>query len=94
MKKNSFNLKNKNIIITGGNGFLGSQITEVLIEEEANFFIIDIKKSKKKNSAKQFYSDITKENELKKILNYFKLKKIKIDVLINNAAIDYAPKKK
>lgn len=93
MKKNSFNLKNKNIIITGGNGFLGSQITEVLIEEEANVFIIDIKKSKKKNSAKQFYSDITKENELKKILNYFKLKKIKIDVLINNAAIDYAPKK-
>ena len=58
MKKNSFNLKNKNIIITGGNGFLGSQITEVLIEEEANVFIIDIKKSKKKNSAKQFYSDI------------------------------------
>ena len=48
MKKNSFNLKNKNIIITGGNGFLGSQITEVLIEEEANVFIIDIKKSKKK----------------------------------------------
>ena len=93
MKKNSFNLKNKNIIITGGNGFLGSQITEVLIEEEANVFIIDIQKSKKKNSAKQFYSDITKENELKKILNYFKLKKIKIDVLINNAAIDYAPKK-
>jgi short-subunit dehydrogenase len=87
MKKNSFNLKNKNIIITGGNGFLGSQITEVLIEEEANVFIIDIQKSKKKNSAKQFYSDITKENELKKILNYFKLKKIQIDVLINNAAI-------
>jgi NAD(P)-dependent dehydrogenase (short-subunit alcohol dehydrogenase family) len=93
MKKNSFNLKNKNIIITGGNGFLGSQITEVLIEEEANVFIIDIQKSKKKNSAKQFYSDITKENELKKILNYFKLKKIQIDVLINNAAINYAPKK-
>ncbi len=93
-KKNiNFNLKNKNIIITGGNGFLGRQITDALINEEANVFIIDIKKPKKKTSAKFFYSDITKENNLKKILNFFKKKKIKVDVLINNAAVNYSPKK-
>ena len=47
MKKVSFNLKNKNIIITGGNGFLGSQIIPALLKEKANVFVIDIKKSKK-----------------------------------------------
>jgi NAD(P)-dependent dehydrogenase (short-subunit alcohol dehydrogenase family) len=93
MKKNSFNLNNKNIIITGGNGFLGSQITDALLSENANVYIVDIKKPKKKTSVKHFTSDITNENELKKILKFFKLKKIKIDVLINNAAIDYPPSK-
>ena len=93
MKKTSFNLRNKNIIITGGNGFLGSQIIDALLNERANVYIIDIKQKNKKSSAKYFKSDITNENELVKILNYFKLKKIKIDVLINNAAIDYPPSK-
>ena len=93
MKNTSFNLNNKNIIITGGLGFLGSQITNALLSEKANVYIIDIKKPKKKTSAKYFKSDITNENELIKILKFFKLKKIKIDVLINNAAIDYPPLK-
>ena len=93
MKKISLNLKNKNIIITGGNGFLGSQITNALINEKANVYIIDIKKPRKITSTKYFKSDITNEQDLKKILKFFKLKKIKIDVLINNAAIDYPPLK-
>ena len=92
MKKTSFNLNNKNIIITGGNGFLGSQIVDALQNEGANVYVIDIKKPKKK-SAKHFVSDITNESELEKILKFFKLRKIKIDVLINNAAIDYVPSK-
>ncbi len=92
MKKYRFNLKNKNIIITGGSGFLGSQIVNAFLSEKANVYILDLKKPKK-NSAKYFKSDITNENDLKKILSYFKKRKIKIDVLINNAAIDYAPKK-
>lgn len=93
MKKISLNLKNKNIIITGGSGFLGRQITDALNSQNANVYIIDIKKPKKKSSAIYFRSDITNEIELKKILKYFKSKKIKIDVLINNAAIDYPPGK-
>jgi|TARA_B100001093_G_scaffold16170_1_gene14753 NAD(P)-dependent dehydrogenase (short-subunit alcohol dehydrogenase family) len=92
MKKTSFNLNNKNIIITGGNGFLGSQIVDALLNEGANVYVIDIKKHKKK-LAKHFISDITNESELEKILKFFKLRKIKIDVLINNAAVDYAPSK-
>ena len=49
MKKSALNLKNKNIIITGGNGFLGSQITNALLNEKANVYIIDVTKTKKKN---------------------------------------------
>ena len=93
MKKISLNLEDKNIIITGGNGFLGTQITNALLNEEANVYIIDIKKPKKKTSAKYFKSDITNEQDLKKILKFFELNKIKVDVLINNAAIDYSPLK-
>ena len=93
MKRILFNLKNKNIVLTGGNGFLGSQITNSLLNERANVYIIDIKEPKKKTSAKYFKSDITNEQDLKKILKFFKLNKIKVDVLINNAAIDYPPLK-
>lgn len=92
MKKLSFNLENKNIIITGGSGFLGNQITEAFLNEKSNVYIIDIKRPKKK-SVKYFNSDISNEEELKKILNYFKKRKLKIDILINNAAIDYSPGK-
>ena len=49
MKKASFNLNNKNIIITGGNGFLGGQIRDALLNEKANVYVIDIKKPKKKH---------------------------------------------
>jgi NAD(P)-dependent dehydrogenase (short-subunit alcohol dehydrogenase family) len=90
----SFNLKNKNIIITGGFGFLGTQITNALLRQKANVYVIDIKKPKKITKTKYFETDITKEIELIKILNFFKSKKKKIDVLINNAAIDYNPGKK
>lgn len=93
MSKIKFQLDKKNIIITGGNGFLGSQITNSLLNEKANVYIIDIKDPKKKTSAKYFKSDITNEMDLKKILKFFKLNKLKVDVLINNAAIDYPPLK-
>ena len=93
MKKSSFNLNNKNILITGGSGFLGSQIVDAFINEQSNVYIVDLKKPKKKKIAKYFKSDITNENDLQAILSYFEKKKLRIDALINNAAIDYSPKK-
>lgn len=93
MKNTSYNLKNKNIIVTGGSGFLGRQITSALISEKANVYIIDIKGHGKRTLSKHFKSDVTNENELKKILKFFKHRKIKIDALINNAAINYPPAK-
>ena len=93
MSNLSFNLKNKNILITGGSGFLGDQFVNAFLKEGANVFIIDIKKPKNNILTKFFKVDITKEKELRNVLNFFKKKKIKLDALINNAAIDYIPKK-
>ena len=63
MKKMSFDLENKNILITGGNGFLGSQISEELLNEKANVYIIDINNPKKKTSAKNFNIFQIKKNK-------------------------------
>jgi len=52
MKNTSFNLNNKNIIITGGNGFLGCKIRDALLNKKANVYVIDIKKPKKKKFEK------------------------------------------
>ena len=41
-------LKNKNIIITGGNGFFGKQISDAFNNQGSNVFILDTKKSEKK----------------------------------------------
>ena len=74
MKKISFNLENKNIVITGGNGFLGSQITDALLNEKANVYIIDIKKPKKKNL--QNILNLTSQmKRFKRNLKIFQIKK-------------------
>ena len=36
-------LKNKNIVITGGLGFLGSQFVKAFIENHSNVIVLDIK---------------------------------------------------
>jgi len=99
-----FNLKNKISIITGGGGLLGLEHAKALLEINSMVILIDINLKKLQNKQKLlikesdkvhiFKSDITNENSvkqtLKKILKKFK----KIDILINNAAIDYKPSKK
>jgi NAD(P)-dependent dehydrogenase (short-subunit alcohol dehydrogenase family) len=87
-------LKNKNIVITGGNGFIGKQLCNAFLDQGSKVFILDIKKPKLKNKLIFFKTDITKENDLKKFLTFLKKRKIRIDVLINGAAKDYVPTKK
>jgi len=86
-------LKNKNVFITGGNGFLGKQITSAFLKQGSKLFILDIKKPKLKSNITFLKTDITKEIDLKKVLIFLKKKKIKIDVLINAAAKDHVPNK-
>ena len=42
------NLKNKNILIIGGSGLLGSKIIELLKDFETNIYNFDIRFNKKK----------------------------------------------
>ncbi len=94
LNNTNFNLKDKNVIITGGSGFLGNQLVNTFLNQKSNVYNIDLFPSKKKNKSKFIKTDITDENSLKKVLKYFLKKKIKLDILINNASNNYNPKNK
>ena len=95
-------LNNKVAIVTGAAGFMGLQHVDAILSNGGKVVLIDIdqkklnqikKKIKIKKNILFLKADITNENKvkycLKKILNKFK----RIDILINNASLDYPPKK-
>ena len=67
-------LKNKNIVIAGGNGFIGRQLCKAFLNQGSKVFILDIQKQKSKNNSFFFKTDITKENDLKNFLIFLKKK--------------------
>jgi len=46
---NLFSLTNKVVVIFGGNGYLGSNFNEALLEAGSNIYCCDIKKDNEKN---------------------------------------------
>lgn len=74
-----------NILITGGAGFIGSNIADVMIEKKHNVVIIDdLSTGKKQNINKKakFYNlSVTDAKKTEKVFN-----KEKIDVVIHHAA--------
>ena len=98
--KNNFDLSGKYSLITGAGGLLGLQHALALAEINSNLILTDIdykklKTIKQKVSIKYseidivtYRMDVSKEAQIKKILKALLKKKINIDVLINNAAID------
>ncbi len=85
----------KNIILTGGAGFIGSHWVKLLLKNNYNVLVFDRKNSSNfkinNKNVTYFQIDITDETSIKEIFN--KLKHKKIYALINNAAIDSVPKK-
>ena len=75
----------KNILITGGAGYIGSHVTEVLLKKKKKVFLLDnLSTGHRKlinQKAKFFRLDILESNRVKKILN-----KYKIDSIIHLAA--------
>ena len=75
----------KNILITGGAGYIGSHIVEILIKQKKNIFIIDnLSTGYRKlinKKAKFLKIDIQKTKIINKIIN-----KYKIDSIIHLAA--------
>ncbi len=97
LKKN-FNLNNKTAIITGSAGLLGEEHALALLDIGARVILTDINEKKLIKSYKKlkkkyskiipFVLDVTKIQSLIKLNEYLIKKKIKVDILINNAAID------
>ena len=75
----------KNILITGGAGYIGSHIAEILIKDKKKVFLLDnLSTGHKKlinRKSKFFFSDIRKINKTREIV-----KKYKIDSIIHLAA--------
>ncbi len=103
--KNKFNIEKKLVIITGGAGLFGNTQIDAVLENKGIAIILDNNKEKLNKLEKKLKlnfinnkfecikCDITKEIEVKKTLKFIIKKYKKIDVLINNAAIDYPPRK-
>ena len=75
----------KNILITGGAGYIGSHITEILLKKDKKVFLIDnLSTGHRKlinKKAKFFKLDIHRKDKVRKII-----KKSKIDSVIHLAA--------
>ena len=86
MKDNYLNLKNKNILITGCNGYVGKAIVKKLANLGANVIGTDIMQHSFNPNIKIFIkSDLNKKIQVDELTNQLKKKLSKIDVLINNA---------
>ena len=89
------NLKEKTAIITGGAKGIGKAIALELLKEKCKVIILDIDKIEGRklqndlNDMIEFINiDISKEEQVKKACDYIINKYKKIDILINNAAVD------
>ncbi len=100
MKINKFNLKNKNILITGAAGLLGYEHSLALLQVGATVIMTDIdfskimenrlklKKINQKFNILCFKMDVASENSIKKVITQINKKKLKVDCLVNNACLN------
>ena len=72
----------KNILITGGAGYIGSHVNEILIKNKKQVYIVDnLSTGHKKlinKKAKFFKLDILKTNKVKTILNKYNIDSVQI----------------
>jgi len=94
-----FDISGKVTVITGGAGLLGSMHAEAIAENGGIPVLFDSNYSKavKKTKAIQvkynvlclpFKGDVTKEKDINNLIKFLNKKKLKVDVLINNAAVN------
>ena len=95
--KNTFNLKNKVAIVTGGAGHIGFSISEALAEAGAEVFITSRNQNKSQIAAKELEKstgekvkgvimDIESYDSIKNCFNQIESESGQIDILVNNAS--------
>jgi|TARA_B110000438_G_scaffold281775_1_gene308236 NAD(P)-dependent dehydrogenase (short-subunit alcohol dehydrogenase family) len=100
MDLTKFNLLNKNILITGGAGLLGLEHAAAILEVDGNVILTDVSEGDLSNAKKALSKifdeskittltmDVTSLSEIQKVMLHLSGLGIRVDVLINNAAID------
>lgn len=95
-----FDLTGKTALITGAAGLLGQEHALALLESGANIILTDINedkllalknelsKSYKNSNIASYFMDISKKNSILEVNERLIINKNRIDILINNAAID------
>lgn len=97
--QNLFSIKNKNIVLTGAAGILGSAYARLFLEHGARVACLDIRRSdndQKNNEAypneyKFIEVDLTNRHQVKEAFKIFEFHFGVPNVLVNNAAIDSPP---
>jgi NAD(P)-dependent dehydrogenase (short-subunit alcohol dehydrogenase family) len=100
MSFENFKLTGKTALITGGAGLLGMEHAIAMLESGATVVMTDINETKLKDVSNQltkyfdpnlFFTlcmDVSKLEDIIKVANYLRTSSIRIDILVNNAAID------
>ncbi len=92
---NKFDLTERIAVVTGGAGLLGFEHASALIEAGSIVYLADINENKCIEISKKIgkrcipiYLDVSNEDNVKKVSRFIFKKNKKIDILINNAAIN------
>lgn len=92
-----------NVLITGTASGIGNAVTDQFIKHGYIVYGIDVAKAEERENFHGFIADISDENSLKRIKEYFLGNKIKLDAILNIAGVhmmaslvesDYAKMKK
>lgn len=96
MRTNLFDVKEKVILVVGGTGYLGEEVTKCLAENEAIVYCSDIEKSNPIEEAKEYHReiknkgkiigksiDVTDEDSVSKVIKEIVEVEGRIDVFIN-----------
>ena len=94
----SFEIKNKNVLITGATSGIGKSAALKLAEMEANIFFVARNKGKAENlieeieeirgkKAHYFIADLSSIKDIENVATEFKLMDIPLHVLLNNAGL-------
>ncbi len=88
-----YKLKNKNILLIGCTGVLGSEFLNYLYQSGANLILADIDKRKFKSIKKEFPQtslikcDVTKEEDIKRLKKFISKKMKFLDSIVYNAGL-------